>query len=137
MSQTGMVQRTSRELRETDSPHNCALCLPCRLELLTACGGWPIQRLTLFDMAPLVPCVAEAIDSRYRHLTCLKLYLPPPFDWLPTPRQQADHALACVQLLTLCGPRLRKLELDSVSCLSYETLLALERVGARSSHTWS
>ncbi len=105
-----------------------APALPCRLAALEACSGNPLTRLVLQGAVPLRGAVAEAIAACCPHLTNLVLNyrkLSGPSDAVPAKEAEAEYDHGCVQLLTLCGPRLRGLTLLGVphwKALSYTAL---------------
>ncbi len=82
---------------------------------------------------PLSGAVAEAVEACCPQLACLGLELrrhsrPPVADWSP---EEADaYHLGCVQLLTLCGPRLRELHLLGVHRWQPMSYMALRRCTA-------
>ncbi len=114
-----------------------APALPCRLAALEACPGHSLSCLELEGAVPLSGAVAGAVATRCPHLSNLALdyrKLSRPSDAVPAREAAAEYDYGCGQLLMLCGPRLRVLQLTGVhhwKALSYMALrrcTALERL---------
>ncbi len=106
-----------------------APALPCRLAALEACCASTLTRLELEGAVPLSGAVAEAVATRCPHLSKLVLNyrkLSRPTDAVPARGAAAGYNYGSSQLLTLCGPRLRVLQLSGVhhwKAASYTALL--------------
>ncbi len=101
-----------------------------RLAALEACSSCPLSRLELWGAVPLSAAVAEAVEARCPQLSYLYLNL---FNWSsvePPEEVASEHHHGCVQLLTLCGPRLRELHLLGVSDWQPLSYVALRRCTA-------
>ncbi len=102
---------------------------------LEACSVRSLPKLTLWGTVPITGATAEAMEACCWDLTHLALDLYQ-YDWPTEPGSQgsedaAEYHLGCVQLLTLCGPRLRELRLlGGVHQWQPSAFLALRRCTA-------
>ncbi len=88
-----------------------------RLTVLEACSGCPLASLFLEGAVPVSSVVAEAVQACCPQLSTLHLAhrtLNRRADAPPQGQAAADYECGCVQLLTLCGPRLTELRLLGV-----------------------
>ncbi len=87
--------------------------LPRRLAALGACSPCPLSRLELRAAVPLSGAVAEAVEACCPQLDCLTLDAKYGRHMQEALRgeEASEYHLGCVQLLTLCGPRLQRLSL--------------------------
>ncbi len=112
------------------NPLSCGLCNTCRrLAALEACSRFPLTHLVLEGAVPLSGAVAEAVAACCPNLSSLELNhlkLSRLSDAVPAKEAEAECDHGCSQLLTLCGPRLRELQLWGVphwKAASYMALL--------------
>ncbi len=104
-----------------------------RLAVLEACSGCPLTRLELQGAVPLSGPVAEAVDTCCPQLSGLCLNhraFPGPSKAVPGSEAATVYDYGCGQLLTLCGPRLRELQLLGVHCWHALSYMALQRCTA-------
>ncbi len=86
-----------------------------RLTALGSVSGCPVTDLRLSGGVPLSSAVASAVASLVPGMSNLCLYFQEPENDLPQGDRDGEQAskyyFGAIQLLTLCGPRLRKLGL--------------------------
>lgn len=120
--------RRTRVLRPAHAP-----VLPCRLAVLEACSGNPLTYLELEGAVPLSWAVAEAVAACCPNLSILTLdyrKLSRPSAVVPAREAASKYHFGCAQLLTLCGPRLRTLNLLGVHHWKALSFMALRRCTA-------
>lgn len=97
----------------------CDTCpITHRLAVLDACSPCHVSRLELRGAVPHSTATAEAVRACCPHLICLDMdHKEFPSRWeevAPSKEAAAEYHDGCVQLLTLCGPRLTELRLHGV-----------------------
>ncbi len=105
----------------------------CRLAALEECSACPVAALTLEGAVPLSGATATAVDACCPHLSALCIEHDKdrhPSEWEVQLSTNAAYHLGCVQLLTLCGPRLRELRLLGVHRWQALSYMALNRCTA-------
>ncbi len=109
-------------------------CLPFRrLAALEACSSCPLVDLRLEGAVPLSGAVAEAVEACCPQLARLTLdhqISSRPVREALRGEAASEYHYGCVQLLTLCGPRLRELRLRGVQCWQPMSYMALRRCTA-------
>ncbi len=102
-----------------------------RLAALEACQSCPLSRLELRGAVPLSGAVAEAVEACCPQLDCIHVQHDCPHSWVErTGEAAAAYNGGCVQLLTLCGPRLRELRLLEVHGWQPVSYMSLRRCTA-------
>lgn len=103
------------------------------LAVLEACSGNPLTYLELEGAVPLSWAVAEAVAACCPNLSILTLdyrKLSRPSAVVPAREAASKYHFGCAQLLTLCGPRLRTLNLLGVHHWKALSFMALRRCTA-------
>ncbi len=106
---------------------------PCRLAALEACSACPVATVALEGAAPLSGATAMAVDACCPHVSALRIEHDKDAEaseWEHHLESDAGYLLGCVQLLTLCGPRLRELRLLGVYHTHALSYMALNRCTA-------
>lgn len=101
--------------------------------MLEACSGCPVTKLVLEGAVPVSSVVAEAVQARCPQLSTLHLAhrtLNRRADAPPQGQAATEYEYGCVQLLTLCGPRLAELRLLGVQHWMALPYMALRRCTA-------
>lgn len=104
-----------------------------RLAALEACSGCPLSRLELEGAVPLTGASAEAIEAFFPQLSSLVLDHMKSRRELgrqPTEEEEAEYHFGCAHLLTLCGPRLKELQLFGVQRWQASSYMFLRRCTA-------
>ncbi len=112
------------------------LCSTRRLAALEACSGRPLTRLELEGAVPLSGAVAETVATCCPQLEGLRLVHKPTgalADGAPSEEEAFEYDYGCGQLLTLCGPRLRGLQLLGVHHWQALSYMAMRRCTALTS----
>ncbi len=105
----------------------------CRLAVLEACCACPVATLALEGAVPLSGATATAVDACCPHLSALRIEHEkkhPPPEWEVQLTTNIGYQLGCIQLLALCGPRLRELRLLGVHRWQALSYMALNRCTA-------